>query len=299
MMKNFLNVSDLSRIEVEGLIELALRMKNNKEAYSNSLKDKKVGLYFQKPSMRTRVSFEVGVIELGGHPINLLAEEIKIGSREPIKDVARVLSRYLDAIMLRVNRHSDLEEIALYSKIPIINGLSDLSHPCQALADIVTIREKKGSSNIKMVYFGDGNNVCNSLIEICALLEIEFVVCCPVGYEPSISSRKHYYSIERDPLIAAKQSDVLYTDVWTSMGQEQESFQRKKIFAQYKVTSLIMSAAKDDAIFMHCLPAHRGEEVDDDVVESENSVVFDQAENRLHAQKALMSALITKELKSS
>lgn len=292
MVKHFLNLSDLTSEEVRKLLLLAKDVKHNKPKYISSLKDKKIGLYFQKPSMRTRVSFEVGVIELGGTPINLHADEIRIGSREPIKDVARVLSRYLDAIMLRVNRHTDLEELASFSTIPVINGLSDLSHPCQALADMQTIIEHRGTANTKIVYFGDGNNVCNSLIEVSNLLDIEFVVCCPEGYEPSVSKSKYDYKIEREPLAAIEGADVVYTDVWISMGQEKEAFQRKKIFSEYKVTKNIFSKASKNALFMHCLPAHRGEEVDDDVMESKNSVVFEQAENRLHAQKALMLTLL-------
>lgn len=292
MIKNFLNISDLSTDQLKEVLDLASNMKKNKKAYSKVLEGRKVGLYFQKSSMRTRVSFDVGVHELGGYTVNLNADEIKIGSREPIKDVARVLSRYLDCLMLRVNRHTDLEELTLYSDIPVINGLSDLSHPCQALADFQTILEKKGSSRCKIVYLGDGNNVCNSLIQASSLLNFEIVVSCPEGYEPSISNIKYKYRIERDPYTAVESADVVYTDVWISMGQEKEAFQRKKIFSNYRVTQDIMSRAKSDALFMHCLPAHRGEEVDDEVIESANSVVFEQAENRLHAQKALMAYLI-------
>jgi len=288
MTKHFLNISDLDQHQLKELLNAALDVKNNKSKYEKALLNRKVGLYFQKPSMRTRVSFEVGVVELGGNPINLHADEIKIGSREPIKDVARVLSRYLDMMMLRVNRHTDLEELAKFSSIPVINGLSDLSHPCQALADLLTIIENRGSQKTKITYFGDGNNVCNSLIEITSLLDYEMIVCCPEGYEPSLSSSKFNYKIERDPLKASKSSNVVYTDVWTSMGQEKEEFLRKKIFSPFKVTKKILKNCAEDVKFMHCLPAHRGEEVDDEVFESENSVVFQQAENRLHAQKALM-----------
>jgi len=292
MTKHFLNISDIDSKQLNELLEVALDVKKNKSKYSNALLNRKVGLYFQKPSLRTRVSFEVGVIELGGSPINLQAEEIKIGSREPIKDVARVLSRYLDLMMLRVNRHTDLEELSNFSSIPIINGLSDLSHPCQALADILTIIEKRGKSKTKITYFGDGNNVCNSLIEITSLLDFEMIVCCPEGYEPSLSSSKYNYKIERNPLKASKSSNVIYTDVWTSMGQEKEEFLRKKIFSPFRVTSEILKNSSKDVIFLHNLPAHRGDEVDEDVFESANSVVFEQAENRLHAQKALMILLL-------
>jgi ornithine carbamoyltransferase len=292
MKRHFLNISDMDAKQLKELLDVALDIKINKSKYASALLNRKIGLYFQKPSMRTRVSFEVGVVELGGSAINLQAEEIKIGSREPIKDVARVLSRYLDMMMLRVNRHTDLEELSNFSTIPIINGLSDLSHPCQALADILTVIEKRGKNKTKITYFGDGNNVCNSLIEITSLLDFEMIVCCPEGYEPSLSSSKYNYKIIRDPIKASKSSNVIYTDVWTSMGQEKEEFLRKKIFSPFKVTTEILKNSSKDAIFMHCLPAHRGEEVDEDVFESVNSVVFQQAENRLHAQKALMIFLL-------
>lgn len=295
MIKHFLNISDLSSEGLTQVINLSFKMKKDKDQFRQSLRNKSIGLYFQKPSMRTRVSFEVGISELGAYAVNLHADEIKIGFREPIKDVSRVLSRYLDAIMLRVNRHSDLEELASYSDIPVINGLSDLSHPCQALADMLTVFEQKGRFDIKLAYLGDGNNVCNSLIEISSLLGVEMIVSCPENYEPAIplfDNEKRLYTLEPSPEKAVEGADVIYTDVWTSMGQEEEAARRKKIFADYKVTSNLFKRAKKDAIFLHCLPAHRGEEVDDDVIESKRSLVFDQAENRLHAQKALILHLI-------
>ena len=295
MIKHFLNISDLSSEGLTQIINLSFKMKKDKDQFRQSLKNKSIGLYFQKPSMRTRVSFEVGISELGAYAVNLHADEIKIGFREPIKDVSRVLSRYLDAIMLRVNRHSDLEELASYSDIPVINGLSDLSHPCQALADMLTVFEQKGRFDIKLAYLGDGNNVCNSLIEISSLLGVEMIVSCPDNYEPAIplfDNKKRLYTLEPSPEKAVEGADVVYTDVWTSMGQEEAAARRKKIFASYKVTSNLFKRAKKDAVFLHCLPAHRGEEVDDDVIESKQSLVFDQAENRLHVQKALILHLI-------
>ena len=293
LKKNFLNIRDLEPIEVRDIISLAKEIKANPDKFKNSLAGKKVGLYFQKPSMRTRVSFNVGIDELGGFPVNLLSEEIQIGKREPIKDVARVLSRYLDAIMLRVDRHSDLEELVKYSSIPVINGLSDLSHPCQGLADVLTILENKGTDFKKIVYFGDGNNVCYSLIEGLSAFDISITVCCPDGYEPSISRKDVYYDVVRDPKEAAKDADVFYTDTWISMGQEKESLQRRKVFAPYKVSRDLMTLGSKDAIFMHDLPAYRGDEVDDDVMESKASVVFQQAENRLYVQKAIMVRLLS------
>lgn len=296
MTRHFLNIADVSKDEIVGLIFKAIDIKKDPSRFRDSLKDKYVGLYFQKPSMRTRVSFEVGISQLGAHAVNLHADEIRIGHREPIADVARVLSRYLDAIMLRVNRHSDLEEISKSSTIPVINGLSDLSHPCQALADMLTVYEHKNSFNVRIAYIGDGNNVCTSLIEICSALGAELVVSCPDGYEPAISTSHVHgssYLFESSPEIAVKNADIVYTDVWTSMGQEAETLRRKKIFARYKVSMDLFAKAKPDAIFLHCLPAHRGEEVDDGVIESSRSVVFSQAENRLHAQKALLLMLLS------
>lgn len=289
--EHFLEVTNLTGAELLGILELAQLVKSKSGEYSQSLKDKKIGLYFQKPSMRTRVSFEVGILELGASPINLNASEIQLGERESIEDVSKVLSRYIDGIVMRVYSHSDLVRFSGQAELGVINGLSDMSHPCQALADALTIVEKKGHGKHKLVYVGDGNNVCNSLLRIGKVLGLEMCVACPHGYEPFVSKGEVEYSIEHDPLKAAQNADIIYTDVWTSMGQEKESYLRKKLFAPYQVNTSMMKRAKSDCIFMHCLPAHRGEEVSESVMSSPNSVVIDQAENRLHAQKALMIRL--------
>jgi len=291
--EHFLEVTDLSAGEILEILSLSQLVKSNASDYSQALKDKKIGLYFQKPSMRTRVSFEVGVLELGASPINLNVAEIQLGERESIEDVSSVLSRYIDGIVMRVYSHSDLERFSSQGKLGVINGLSDMTHPCQALADALTIIEKKGHGKHKLVYVGDGNNVCNSLLRIGKILGLEMVVACPPGYEPFVSKSEVEYVIEHDPLKAVENADVIYTDVWTSMGREKESYLRKKIFASYQVNTAMLSKAKSDCIFMHCLPAHRGEEVSESVMSSPNSVVIDQAENRLHAQKALMIELFS------
>ncbi len=288
---HFLEVTDFANSEILDLLEQAIKIKTSPLEYSKALEGLKIGLYFQKPSMRTRISFEVGVLELGAYPIGLNASEIQIGERESIEDVSRVLSRYIDGIVMRVYSHSDLVRFSQASEFGVINGLSDMSHPCQAIADALTIIEKKGRGKLKLVYVGDGNNVCNSLLRIGKILGLEMCVACPVGYEPFVSKQEVEYSIEHDPLKAVQGADVIYTDVWTSMGQEKESYLRKKLFAPYQVDMKMLAEAKSDCIFMHCLPAHRGEEVSDAVMSSTNSVVIDQAENRLHAQKSLMLKL--------
>jgi ornithine carbamoyltransferase len=292
-MKHFIDLSDYSPECISEIISSALSIKSAPLEYADSLQGKKLGLYFQKPSMRTKVSFEVGIHELGAQPIVLQHNEIQIGSRESVSDVAEVLSRYLDGIVMRVFKHTDIVEFSEHASIPVINGLSDFSHPCQAIADAMTIVEKKGSGRHRVVFMGDGNNVCNSLIKACAFMGFEMIVSCPRGYEPAISSREAEYSLVPDPFEAALGADVLYTDVWTSMGQEEQQFVRRSIFEKYRVTSLLMQQARKDCIFMHCLPAHRGEEVDAAVIDSDNSVVFDQAENRLHAQKAILKYLFS------
>lgn len=291
--EHFLEVTDLTNEEILEILELARLVKSQPLEYSSVLKNKKIGLYFQKPSMRTRVSFEVGVHELGANPISLNASEIQLGTREPIEDVSQVLSRYIDGIVMRVYSHSDLERFSKTGNLGVINGLSDMTHPCQALADAQTIIEKKGSGRHKLVYVGDGNNVCNSLLRIGKIIGLDMTVACPPGYEPFVSRSEVEYVIEHDPLKAVENADVIYTDVWTSMGREKETYLRKKIFASYQVNSAMLNKAKSDCIFMHCLPAHRGEEVSESVMSSPNCVVVDQAENRLHAQKALMIKLFS------
>lgn len=292
-MKHFLDLSDIPPTQLVEILKLATHVKANPGEYANCLKGKKVGLYFQKPSMRTRVSFEVGILELGGFPITLPHTEIQIGSRESIRDVALVLSRYLDAVMMRVNKHTELLEFSEHSGVPVINGLSDLSHPCQGVADAFTILEHKGAGSHRIVFMGDGNNVCNSLIKAGNALDGEVIVSCPKGYEPALSNKEANFTIVNDPVRAAQGADVIYTDVWTSMGQESQQFARRRVFEKYRVTKDIMKLAKPGCIFMHCLPAHRGDEVDAEVIDSSQSVVVDQAENRLHAQKAILIYLFS------
>ncbi|PMQ02182.1 MAG: ornithine carbamoyltransferase [Dictyoglomus sp. NZ13-RE01] len=304
--RDFLSVTDFNREEIEEVLFLAKKLKlesmtGNK--LSNYLKGKTVALFFEKPSTRTRISFEVGVYELGGYPLYLNTQDMQLKRGETIKDTAKVLERYVSGIMARVYSHNTLIELAEFASIPVINGLSDLEHPCQILGDFFTIREKKGDKKVKIVYLGDGgNNVAHSLILGSAILGYELVCSCPDDYLPNpdiynkalnISEKTGAkISIEKDPKIAVKMADVLYTDVWVSMGQEGEKEKRLSVFPPYQLNSNLLSLAKDDVIVMHCLPAHRGEEITDEVMDSAYSVVFDQAENRLHVQKAIMALLI-------
>lgn len=295
MTRHFLTLRNISAEEINRLLTLAidLKAKQKKGVSQRFLDGKSVGLIFEKPSNRTRVSFEVGVTQLGGHPITIQGSEIKMGERETVADVARTMSRYVDAVAIRAFSHETVAEFAAFSSVPVINGLTDLYHPCQALADVLTIKEKLGAlSGLRICYIGDGNNVCRSLILAGSLLGFTVIVSCPHGYRPEAELPYEYVE---DPVVAAKSADVIYTDVWTSMGQEEESAIRKRDFAAYTVTSTIMANAKPTVLFMHCLPAHRGEEVSEEVFESPSSVVFDQAENRLHAQKAVLVNLIGKQ----
>lgn len=294
--RHFISLSDFTREEIRHILALAHKLKAEQIAgvSHTHLQGKSLAMVFQKPSNRTRVSFEVGMYQLGGTALNIRPTEIEMGQRETIPDIARAMSRYVDCVMLRVLKHTDINEFARHSRVPVINGLSDLYHPCQALADIMTIEERfQKIEGRRLCYVGDGNNVANSLILASRLLGIQCIISCPAGYEPSISTEVGKYEIIRDPKEAVQGADVVYTDVWTSMGQEKEALARLRAFDGYCVTKALLSAAKSEALFMHCLPAHRGEEVDDYVVDSPQSVVFDQAENRLHAQKALLLALMT------
>lgn len=290
--RHFLDIEDFSASELKGVLALARELKGDlrRGVQRHLLKGKCLAMVFEKPSNRTRISFEVGMFQLGGTALNIHPSEIKMGEREPITDVARVLSRYVDAVMLRVKRHADLVEFARHSSVPVINGLSDLSHPCQALADMLTIEEKLGKlDGARLCFIGDGNNVCNSLIGASAAFGVDLVVACPPGYEPKVSGS---YRIDHDAASAVRGVDVVYTDVWASMGFEAEHEKRIRDFSDYRVTMDLMKKARPAALFMHCLPAIRGEEVDDEVVESGHSVIFDQAENRLHTQKAILCLLM-------
>jgi ornithine carbamoyltransferase len=299
--KDLLSIADITSSEMEKLIFRALTMKRRQAP--KLLKDKALVLLFEKPSLRTRVSFEVGIRQLGGSSIYLSPEEVGLGKREPVADVARVLSRYVHGIIARTFAQETLQTLAHYSTVPVINALSDMEHPCQALADILTVREKKGRMNgLKLAYIGDGNNVARSLVLACALNGVYMSVASPQGYEldkDTVDKAKQLaidnesqLHLTDDPGEAVKDADVVYTDVWTSMGQEAEAARRRKDFARYQVNAALLSLAKSDVIFMHPMPAHQGEEIASGVLDGPHSVVFDQAENRLHLQKALLADML-------
>jgi ornithine carbamoyltransferase len=299
--RSFTRVADWSREELLEVLDLAdelKRLQGNREDH-DLLPGRTLGMIFQKPSTRTRVSFEVGIYQLGGTGLYLSAGDLQLGRGETIKDTAVVLSRYLDAIMIRTFKQSDVEELAKHATIPVINGLTDSSHPCQALADVMTIRERFGRfEGLKVVYLGDGNNVCASLMVACAKLGADFVAATPPGYEPDEEAvriaREAGGSVELtdDPQAAVESADVLYTDVWTSMGQDDERERRLKDLAGYGIDADLVARANEHVIVLHCLPAHYGEEITVDVLYGPHSAVWDQAENRLHAQKALMALVI-------
>ena len=295
-MKHLLKLMDLSEKEIVEILNLADQLKYEKKngIEHHILKGKTLGLIFEKSSTRTRVSFEVGMYDLGGNALFLSSRDLQIGRGEPVQDTARVLSRYLDGIMIRTYAQEEVEDLAKYGSIPIINGLTDYCHPCQVLADLMTIREHKGVlKGKKLCYIGDGNNMTNSLIVGGIKMGMEVSVACPKGYEPDAelmkwASENGSFTCTESVLEAAKDADVLYTDVWASMGQEAEAEERKKIFAGYQINSDVMAVAHADAMVMHCLPAHRGEEITEEVLEAHADEIFDEAENRLHAQKAVL-----------
>ena len=301
--RDFLTVADFSKAELLGLFDLAGRMKRN-EYRERPLLGKTLGMVFAKSSTRTRVSFEVGTYQLGGHALFLSARDIQLGRGEPIKDMARVLSRYVQGIMIRTFAHTDVEELARHATVPVINGLTDTHHPCQILADLLTIREALGGWDGRVVaWVGDGNNMANSWLEAAGVLGFELRLACPKGYEPdkailAWAKKRATVSVTEDPSAAVKGADVVNTDVWASMGQEEEAKARAKAFKGYCVDRRLMGTAAKGAIFLHCLPAHRGEEVSDEVIEGAQSKVFDQAENRLHVQKALLATLMGEKGKS-
>ncbi len=296
--RDFLAIPDFTRDELLALFDLAARMKSGAWR-ERPLAGRTLGMIFAKSSTRTRVSFEVGAYQLGGHALFLSARDIQLGRGEPIRDTARVLSRYLDAIMIRTFDHADVEELARFASIPVINGLTDLLHPCQILADLLTVRETLGGWEGRIIaWIGDGNNMANSWINAAGTLGFELRLACPAGYEPdpAILARNQgraRITVVQDPREAAAGADVVNTDVWASMGQEDEQAERVRAFRGFMVDEALMAGAAADAIFLHCLPAHRGEEVAESVFEGPRSRVFDQAENRLHAQKALMATLMT------
>ena len=300
MKKDFLALTDLTTDELFALIKRAVDLKAGKDRNACPLIGKNIGLFFEKPSTRTRVSFEAGVFQLGGNTICMNPSELQLGRGETMADTAKTLSRYLSGIVIRTFDHSTLEQFSVNSTMPVINGLSDIHHPCQALADLMTIYEKKGGfKGLKVAFIGDGNNVCNSLIEAASLMEFNLAIACPEGFEPDAevlenarSSAKSEIIVLRDPREAAGMADVVYTDVWVSMGQEEEAETKKKKFQNYQINSRLLACSKKDVTVLHCLPAHRGEEITDEVMDGPHSTVFDQAENRLHTQKALLEILI-------
>ncbi|MBP5242608.1 MAG: ornithine carbamoyltransferase [Clostridia bacterium] len=302
-MKHLLKLGDLSTEEIYSILNLADQLKYERKngIRKEYLKGKTLGMIFQKSSTRTRVSFEVGMYELGGYALFLSNRDLQIGRGEPVQDTARVLSRYLDGIMIRTFEQKEVEDLAEYGSIPIINALTDYAHPCQVLADLMTVREVKGSlKGLKMCFIGDGNNMANSLIVGALKMGMSFSIACPKGYEPDAELVKWAQSEEfqgkftmtTDCKEAAKDADVIYTDVWASMGEEGEKEIRAKAFNGYQVNAELMAVAKSDAMVLHCLPAHRGEEITDEVFEAHADEIFEEAENRLHAQKAVLCKLM-------
>ncbi|HWR34422.1 MAG TPA: ornithine carbamoyltransferase [Clostridia bacterium] len=300
---DFLSIRDFTPQEIQHFLDVASRIKANPAAYTSALKGKTLAMIFEKPSLRTRVTFDVGIQQLGGFSIYLSPAEINLGKRESVYDVAKNLERMVQGIMIRTFAHNIVERMAEYASVPIFNALTDYSHPCQAMADYLTILEVKGKiSGLKVAYVGDGNNVAHSLMFAGAQLGAHVWIATPDGYEPDIAATKWARergsesggtcTITNDPAEAAAGADVIYTDVWASMGQEAEAEKRRQIFLPYQVNGKLFARAKDNAIFMHCLPAHRGDEVTDEVIDSPRSVVFQEAENRLHAQKAILVELM-------
>ncbi len=304
-MQHFLTIAELTSTEIENLLDLALKLKKERARGGNKpiLAGKNLAMVFQKPSLRTRVSFEIAMKHLGGDALYISPDEIGLGKRESVADVARVLSGYADGIMARVFDHEHILALAQHATVPVINGLSDYNHPCQALGDILTILERRPRlKGLTVSYVGDGNNVATSLIHICTKLGIHFKIATPLDYQlpPLVVVKAREFAAKSgsqifettDPYEAAHDTDVIYTDVWTSMGQESEKAKRAAVFPAYQVNTALVRKAKPDVLVMHCLPAHRGEEITDNVADSPNSVLFPQAENRLHAQKAILAELL-------
>ncbi len=302
MKRDFINIEDFSSKEILSLLKLTAQLKRNKKKQLAVLKGKTIGLIFQKPSNRTRVSFDVGVRQLGGHCIYLGPEEINLGKRESTSDVAKTLSRYLDGLVARTFSHQDMEDLARYATVPVINGLSDVSHPCQAMADVFSVQEKFGRlKGLTLAFVGDGNNVCHSLLLTCVKVGMHMTIASPSSYRPvkevvqlaqSLAKKSGSKILLTDsPQKAVKGAHVIYADVWVSMGQETETKQRLKIFKDYQINEKLVSLADPKYIFMHCLPAHREQEVTPGVIDGPHSIIFDQAENRLHVQKAILKFL--------
>lgn len=306
--KDFLSMKEVTAFDLETLFKLADKMKKSPDAFLTKLKGKSIALLFQKPSMRTRISFEVGMAQCGGYAVYMDPQEMPLGERESIKDVARVLSRYCQAVVARTYTQSDVEEFAKHASIPVINGLTDMFHPCQTLADLFTIRQRfKGLAKMNIAFVGDGNNVLNSLLYGAAKVGANLAIATPRGYEPSEDIQRDVklicketgskISLSNNPFTAIKNAHAVYTDVWVSMGQEKQREQRLRDFQPFQINHAIISKAPKDSIFMHCLPAHRGEEITEEVIDHPRSAIFEQAENRLHTQKALMCLLLTRKMK--
>ncbi|HNW39963.1 MAG TPA: ornithine carbamoyltransferase [Candidatus Omnitrophota bacterium] len=314
MKKDLISIQDLTSQEIDELFDLAVKLKKNKLKFNKVLAGKSLALIFQKPSNRTRVSFEVGMYQLGGNAVYLSPNEINLGVRESVKDVAKTISRYVDGIVLRTFEHKNCLDMAQAATVPVINGLSDFSHPCQAMADLFTIGEKFSRFNnaaqktkrrlkgLTLAYVGDGNNVCHSLLFAAAKTGMNIAIATPAGYAPSIHAVKEakeiakdtlsQITITEDPLSAVNGANVVYTDVWASMGQEDEISKRKIIFKDFQINARLLTNAAAGVLVMHCLPAHRGEEITEEIMDSKSSVVFDQAENRMHVQKAILIKLL-------
>lgn len=306
MLEDFLTIHDLSLYEFNQILDLTLKVKEQPQRYRNKLRNKILAMIFEKPSLRTRVTFEVGMLELGGEAIYLSPSDIQLGTRESLYDVGKNLERWVDGIMIRTFAHDNVVKLAQAARVPVINALTDLLHPCQALADFFTLREKRGDlKSLRLAYIGDGNNVCHSLLLASAKAGCEMMVATPPGFEPNLEILKQAeedaqetearFHLTNDPQQAAQDADVIYTDVWASMGQEKEKEERASTFTPFQINKELMARAKSDAVFMHCLPAHRGAEVTDEVIDSSQSIVFDQAENKLHVQKIIMLLLLGKE----
>jgi len=298
MKRDLLRVADLATAEIETVLDLAARLKAELKAGKPHplLAGRTLAMIFEKPSLRTRVTFEVGMVQLGGAAINLARGDIRFGEREPTRDIARNLDRWVDIVMARTFAHQSVVDLATWARVPVVNGLSDLHHPCQVLADCLTVREHLGRiAGLRITFVGDGNNMAHSWMDAAARLDFDLVIACPPGYEPDPTITKEAgarVTITHDVAAAARGADVLYTDVWTSMGQEEEADHRRRVFAPYQINDALVALAEPRALVMHCLPAHRGEEISESAMEGPHSVVFDQAENRLHAQNAILVWLL-------
>jgi ornithine carbamoyltransferase len=303
--RDLISIRDLTRGEIEGFFDLAtdLKQRLHQQIPHPLLPAKTLALIFEKPSLRTRVTFEVAMTQLGGHAVYLAPQDIRWGARETVEDVAKNLSRWVDGIVARTFDHAVVEELAQHATVPVINGLTDLTHPCQALSDLFTLREKRGNlAGLRVAFIGDGNNVCHSWLYGAAKMGIDLTVACPTGYAPNrdvvakareeAAATGARLAIVHDPVRASEGADVLYTDVWVSMGQEDEGGRRKREFQGFQINQALVDLAKEDVLVMHCLPAHRGEEITDEVMDGPHSIILDQAENRLHVQKAILAALL-------